>query len=102
MLKTDELIGLGNWMYESRKDAGLTQRKLADMVDLDPRQISRYENGQAEMGALLYRKLLILFGQLSDDPQIQKHLQQFVSLTPENRQQVRNFTSALLMIQDRP
>ena len=102
MLKTNELIVLGNWMYESRKDAGLTQRKLADMVDQDPRQISRYENGQAEMGALLYRKLLILFGQLSDDPLIQKHLQQFVSLTPENRQQVRNFTSALLMIQDRP
>lgn len=102
MPKRDELIEMGNWLYESRKNAGLTQRKLSDLVDLDPRQISRYENGQAEMGALLYRKLLSLFGQLSDDPKIQKHLQQFVSLTPENRQQVRNFTSALLMIQDRP
>ena len=55
--KKKELIEFGNQLYEMRRQNNLSQMQLADILDIDRRQISRYETGEAEMGALLYVKM---------------------------------------------
>ena len=56
--KQDEKRAFGQRLYEKRKAHHLTQEQLAEKLDIDSRMLSRYENGDAEMGALLYEKLL--------------------------------------------
>ena len=99
MLKKDELRHFGQDLLKMRKSKHMTQMQLADVLDVDYRQISRYETGEAEMGSLLYDKMLRVFGQKTDDPHINDLLQQFAGLTPENQQRVINFAMALNITQ---
>ena len=49
MQKRDELIQFGQSLYEKRKAHRLTQAKLADLIDANANDISRYEKGEIEM-----------------------------------------------------
>ena len=51
------MIGFGKAIRQFRKEAGLTQRALARMVDVTSTYISRLENGQAEPSIALVRKI---------------------------------------------
>lgn len=100
MQKKDELRRFGDSLHVMRKNSRMTQMQLADALDVDYRSISRYETGEVEMGALLYDKMLGVLGQKTGDPETQVLLQQFVSLTPENKIQVMNFINALHIVQN--
>jgi len=100
MQKKDELRRFGNNLHAMRKSRHMTQIQLADALEVDYRSISRYETGEVEMGAILYDKMLDVLGQKTGGPEAQAFLQQFVSLTPENKTQVMNFVAALHMVQN--
>ncbi len=87
--KREELLTLGQKIYQLRKSRGLNQRQLADMLGIDFRQLSRYENGEAEMGALLYERVLKILGP-EITPQTESFLQQWGTLSTEDRQQLLN------------
>ncbi len=90
MLKKDrkpELIAFGQSLYEMRKRNKLSQMELADILDVDRRQISRYETGEAEMGAMLYAKMQTALAVKIDD-QLDAFLQQWGTLSDENRTQL--------------
>ena len=55
-----ELQEFGEELRKMRKDMGMTQEKLAEKLGIDAYQLSRYEKGHREMGAMLYAKLLKL------------------------------------------
>jgi len=98
--KKDELRQFGSSLHAMRKRKHMTQMQLADALDVDYRSISRYENGEVEMGAMLYDKMLSVLGQKPGTQETQVFLQQFVSLTPENKTQVMNFVTALHIVQN--
>ena len=85
--KQDDLRGLGQKMFEMRKAKRMTQMQLGDVMDVDYRVISRYENGQAEPGALYYDRLLDVCDQRPQGDYTVL-LQLFASLTPENKAQL--------------
>lgn len=85
--KQDDLRGLGQKMFEMRKAKRMTQMQLGDVMDVDYRVISRYENGQAEPGALYYDRLLEVCDQRPQGDYAVL-LQLFASLTPENKAQL--------------
>ena len=90
MLKKDrkpELIAFGQSLYEMRKRNKLSQMELADILDVDRRQISRYETGEAEMGAMLYAKMQTALAVKIDD-RLDAFLQQWGTLSDENRTQL--------------
>ncbi len=85
MLKDeDQLLELGEELRGMRREMHMTQEKLAEALDTDARMISRYENGNAEMGALMYRKILRLY-ESRKRPRADSLLQQIMKLTPEKR-----------------
>lgn len=84
--RKDRLRTFGQKLYSMRKIAKMTQMQLADMLDVDYRQISRYETGEAEMGAMLYDKMLSVIA--PHDSQTDFLLQQWNSLTPENKERL--------------
>lgn len=86
MKNSDGLRKIGEQLYNMRKSRGLTQEKLAVELGINAKMISIYENGNKEMGALLYDKILIFFGQKTSDPQTMELLQIFSSLTSEAKQ----------------
>ena len=97
--KKDQLFAFGNKLAGMRKAHHMTQMQLADLLGVDNRQISRYENGAAEMGALLYDQML---GALTDEKQDQQTfdlLEQWRTLTPKNRQQLLSLASMMNMAQ---
>lgn len=96
--KQDELREFGQKMFEMRKANHMTQMQLADAIDVDYRMVSRYETGQAEPGALYYDRLLDVCGQKLQSDTVDL-LQQFASLTLENRQRVIDFAFALNVTQ---
>ena len=85
MLKGEqELRELGEELRGMRREMRMTQEKLAEALEVDPRMISRYEKGNAEMGSLLYRKMLRLY-ESRERPRADSLLQQIMKLTPEKR-----------------
>ena len=82
MLKKDDIRDLGAEIRRMRKEMGMTLEALAEELDTDFRMISRYENGQVEMGAVMYRKLMRLYEQKTVESAL---LQQIMSLSPTNR-----------------
>lgn len=58
MLKEEALRDLGTEIRSMCKEMGMTLETLAEELGTDFRVLSRYENGQAEMGALMYRRLV--------------------------------------------
>ena len=82
MLKKDDIRDLGTEIRRMRKEMGMTLEALAEELDTDFRMISRYENGQVEMGAVMYRKLVQLYEQKTMEAAL---LQQIRKLSPQNR-----------------
>ena len=55
--KQESLRSIGNRICFFRKNIGMTQAQLASLVDIDYRTLSRYENGNSEMGVNLLFKI---------------------------------------------
>ena len=55
--KKASLYSIGSRIRYFRKMAKLTQAELASLVDIDYRTLSRYENGNSEMGVNLLFKI---------------------------------------------
>ena len=94
-----ELVAFGEKMRLLRKAKHMTQLDLADALDIDYRVISRYETGEAEMGVVLYQKMLDVFGVSSLDEQPQADtadlLQLWDGLTAENKLQLMSLASMM-------
>lgn len=86
--RKERLIAFGQRLYELRRRRGLSQMQLADLLDMDRRQISRYENGTVEMGALLYEQILQILAPEETDVRTRQILHEWKTLTPENRDQL--------------
>lgn len=101
--KKPELIEFGRKMLVIRKAKHMTQKELADALDIDYRVVSRYETGEAEMGVVLYQKMLSVFGVSSLDEQPQADtadlLQLWDELTPDNRQQLLSLAAMMCKAQ---
>ncbi len=101
--KKPELIEFGRKMLVIRKAKHMTQKELADALDIDYRVVSRYETGEAEMGVVLYQKMLSVFGVSSLDEQPQADtadlLQLWDGMTPDNRQQLLNLAAMMCKAQ---
>lgn len=93
--KKDQLFRFGNKLAAMRKSRHLTQMQLAELLGIDNRQVSRYENGAAEMGALLYDQMLDALSDEKRDQQTNDLLEQWNNLTPENRQQLLSLASMM-------
>ena len=93
--KKDQLFRFGNKLAAMRKSRHLTQMQLAELLGIDNRQVSRYENGAAEMGALLYDQMLDALSDEKRDQQTNDLLEQWNTLTPENRQQLLSLASMM-------
>lgn len=92
--KKKELIEFGNQLYEMRRQNDLSQMQLADILDIDRRQISRYETGEAEMGALLYMKMQNALSPKVDD-QLAEMLQLWSVLSNESKTQLINLAKLM-------
>ena len=92
MLKEDALRNLGEDIRNMRKEMGMTLEKLAEALDTDFRVLSRYENSQAEMGAVMYRNLIQLYEQRTARADL---LQQIKKLSPQNQQALKTIISSL-------
>lgn len=93
-----ELIEFGEKLYKMRKSKKMTQMQMGEALGVDNRMISRYETGEAEMGALLYDKMLGIVDQPVDvDAKVL--LQQFANLTPENKKQLIGLAAAMAEMQ---
>jgi len=92
--KKAELRAFGQKLYEMRSRKNLSQMQLADIVDVDRRQISRYENGEAEMGALLYAKIQSALS-VQIDNQLSELLQLWGTLSEENKAQLLNLAKIM-------
>ena len=92
MLKATELRELGAELRRMRKEMGMTLEELAAELDTDFRVISRYENGQAEMGVLMYRKLIGLHEQKTKQDSL---LQQIRNLSPADQTMVEMIVSRI-------
>lgn len=94
-----ELIEFGRKMLVMRKAKHMTQKELADALDIDFRVVSRYETGEAEMGVVLYQKMLAVFDISSLDEQPRADtadlLQLWSGLAPENRQQLMSLAAMM-------
>ncbi len=90
--KKAALLSFGQKMLSLRKAKHMTQKELADELDIDYRVVSRYETGETEMGVILYQKMLDVFGVSSIDEHPQADtmnlLQLWGNLTLENRKQL--------------
>ena len=53
---------MGDKLKEARKAAGMSQAQLAEAVGCFQKDISRYENGQREPGALMLKKIAQALG----------------------------------------
>ena len=52
----------GNYLYDCRKKAGLTQSRLAQMLGVTNKAVSKWETGKAKPSTNLIRKIATLFG----------------------------------------
>ena len=92
MLKETAIRELGEDLRCMRKEMGMTLGALAAELGTDFRVISRYENGQAEMGAVMYRKLQLLYEQKTHRGSLFQQIQQ---LAPADRMTVEMIVSRL-------
>lgn len=92
MLKERALFDLGSDVRRMRKEMGMTLETLAEALGTDFRVISRYENGQAEMGALMYRRLVLLHEQKTNSDHL---LQQIQKLSPTNRAAIETIIASM-------
>ena len=96
--KRNQRRQFGEKLRSLREARGMTQKELADALCIDYRQISRYETGAAEMGAILYDQALDVL-EARPDEQTRDAIRQFSTLSPEHREKVIEFMAALNIIQ---
>ena len=77
-----------------RRQNNLSQMQLADILDIDRRQISRYETGEAEMGALLYVKMQNALSPKVDG-QLAEMLHLWSALSDESKTQLINLAKLM-------
>ena len=77
---------LGNRIKEVRKEQGLQQYKLAEIVGISPGQMSQIENGKEKMGLDVFIKLCLV---LDTSPAF------FLFAERENRNNLKARTSAI-------
>ena len=87
-------IEFGNQLYEMRRQNNLSQMQLADILDIDRRQISRYETGEAERGALLYVKMQNALSPKVDG-QLAEMLHLWSALSDESKTQLINLAKLM-------
>ena len=92
MLKETELRQLGEELYGMRREMRMTMEEVAEELGTDFRVYSRYENGKAEMGALMYRKFVRLYEQRTKRGNL---LQQMESLSPTQRAALETIISSM-------
>ena len=92
MLKETELRELGRELLRMRKEMRMTLEEVAEELGTDFRVISRYENGKAEIGALMYRKLVRLYEQRTKQNDL---LQQVKNLSPTQRAALEALISSM-------
>ena len=51
----------GNYIYEKRTEAGLSQRQLAGLLKVSEKSISKWENGKAKPRPEILKKLAVIF-----------------------------------------
>lgn len=98
--KEEELIAFGEQLFEMRKRSHLTQMQMAEILDIDRRQISRYETGEAEMGALLYAKMQDALSVKIDD-QLNDMLQLWGALSSERKTQLLDLAKVMKQADDK-
>ena len=99
--KQEALRVFGQEMFRMRKANHMTQIQLADAMDVDNRLISRYENGEAEPGAMYYARLLDVCGQ-KPQGDAAALLQLYAGLTPENKKQLLSLAEMMEKAQSVP
>ncbi len=57
----------GNYIFEKRAEAGLSQRQLAGLLKVSEKTISKWENGKAKPRPEVLKKLAVLFNVSMDD-----------------------------------
>ena len=90
----EELRELGEELRQMRKEMRMTQEKMAEALDMESCQLSRYENGSAQIGSLNYRKILRLYENWKR-PQADNLLQRIEKLSPEQRRLIEGIISAV-------
>ena len=98
--KKEELVAFGEQLYEMRKRSHLTQMQMAELLDIDRRQVSRYETGEAEMGALLYAKMQDALSVKIDD-QLNEMLQLWGALSSERKTQLLDLAKVMKRAEDK-
>ncbi|HJD25385.1 MAG TPA: helix-turn-helix domain-containing protein [Candidatus Blautia intestinipullorum] len=105
--KQESLRSIGNRICFFRKNTGMTQAQLASLVDIDYRTLSRYENGNSEMGVnLLFKIAAALHVSVDDlapewmgreDAQTDEILGMFVGMSADQRVKILEYAEFLLM-----
>lgn len=52
----------GNYLYECRRKAGLTQARMAQLLGVTNKAVSKWETGKAKPSTNLIRKIAVLYG----------------------------------------
>lgn len=92
------LKDLGADIRMMRKELGLTQEQLAEELDINATQLSRYENGTTEMGANAYRRLRDLYEEKRDQGR-NEILQLWEKLNKENQHRIEDLMLMMAKVQ---
>lgn len=65
-MEKELLVGLGNRLKELRKEKGLTQQSMADMMGITMRNYQRYEYGMINVPATTLNFFADFFGVTTD------------------------------------
>lgn len=60
-------MNLGENLKKARKASGMTQKDLADQLQVYPKDISRWENGERTPSAMALRKICAALGASADE-----------------------------------
>ncbi|MBE6677935.1 MAG: helix-turn-helix transcriptional regulator [Ruminococcaceae bacterium] len=103
--KKDINIEIGANIQTAREQAGYTQERLAEILDLSPNHISAIERGVSAVSLDALKKICVLFGISSDviifgnngqNDDVYKIAQQLSRIKPEHQPQIKKVLSALL------
>ena len=103
--KKDINIEIGANIQAAREQAGYTQERLAELLELSPNHISAIERGVSAISLEALRKICELFGISSDviifgnneqSDDVYNIAQQLSRIKPEHQPQIKKVLSALL------
>ena len=91
-----ELQEFGKELRQMRKEMGMTQEQLAEELNVTPQEISRYEKGHREMGAMMFAKLQKLHEKVVKKKN-EELFEKIRKLKPEQQEAVKYMISAMAM-----